>query len=522
MKAAIYARVSTKAQKEEGTSLESQVEACLKFAKEKGLEVRKEHIFTEDWPGTTLDRPILTKIRSIIRAKEVGALITYSTDRLARNPIHLAIVAEECEKHKVELTFVTELLDSSPEAQLIRYVKGYAAQVEREKILDRVTRGKKARALKGKLPMGGLGLYGYDYIPGNGDGKGVRKINEREAKVVNDIFHWLAKERLSTQSVCKRLVERGIPAPKGGQRWSTATVGRILRNPVYTGKTYAFKMRAIEPSDVNPDGKRYTKIRRELRPQEEWIELPRATPAIISEELFEAAQKQLKRNRELSPRNNKRHNYLLRGFVYCRQCGKKFYGEPEHYRYIYRCSSRRDLGLLRTCHNRSYDADWLDKEVWTRVKSILLKPELIIAELERRQSEESESDFLERDLETVKIKLANREKQKARVWRAFEIVGDEETFKRDIAVVNREIEDLRAEKSELERHIETRKQWKLDAESIKGFCQIARQNIQSFSFEEKRLALEALQIKVWINGEFIDVEGIIPIPEGEIVHQQSS
>ena len=113
MIAAIYCRVSTKGQKDEGSSLESQREACLKLASERGYDV--PHIFEEDWTGATLDRPRLNQVRSLIREKAIDAVICYATDRLARNPIHIAIIAEECDKKGIELIFVTEPLDNSPE-----------------------------------------------------------------------------------------------------------------------------------------------------------------------------------------------------------------------------------------------------------------------------------------------------------------------------------------------------------------------------------------------------------------------
>jgi len=39
MKAAIYCRVSTEDQEREGTSLQTQMEACLKYCHDKGYEV---------------------------------------------------------------------------------------------------------------------------------------------------------------------------------------------------------------------------------------------------------------------------------------------------------------------------------------------------------------------------------------------------------------------------------------------------------------------------------------------------
>ncbi|MBI4219536.1 MAG: recombinase family protein, partial [Chloroflexi bacterium] len=86
MKAAIYARVSTQRQKEEGSSLDTQVEAAMAFATAHGCTVSSQHIIREDWPGSTLERPALTRLREMVRRREFDQVIAYSTDRLARNP----------------------------------------------------------------------------------------------------------------------------------------------------------------------------------------------------------------------------------------------------------------------------------------------------------------------------------------------------------------------------------------------------------------------------------------------------
>ena len=57
----------------------------------------------------------------------------------------------------------------------------------------------------------------------------------------------------------------------------------------------------------------------------------------------------------------------------------------------------------------------------------------------------------------------------------------------------------------------------MDMSNIERFCEKARQNLQNFNYEDKRLALEALQVKIWIDGEAIEISGAIPISEGDIV-----
>jgi predicted site-specific integrase-resolvase len=104
--ALIYCRVSTKQQELEGTSLDSQEERCRQKAQELGYEVGR--VTREVYTGAELwDRPLLSRDRANIRARQFQALVVYATDRLARDPIHLAIIAEECERAGVDLIFVT-------------------------------------------------------------------------------------------------------------------------------------------------------------------------------------------------------------------------------------------------------------------------------------------------------------------------------------------------------------------------------------------------------------------------------
>jgi site-specific DNA recombinase len=77
MRAALYARVSTKDQKEEGSSLKTQIEACRNFAEQNSYEVPNELVFEEDWTGASLDRPKLDLVRGLVRGHDIDDLIVY-------------------------------------------------------------------------------------------------------------------------------------------------------------------------------------------------------------------------------------------------------------------------------------------------------------------------------------------------------------------------------------------------------------------------------------------------------------
>ncbi|MBI3412988.1 MAG: recombinase family protein [Candidatus Aenigmarchaeota archaeon] len=510
--AAIYTRVSTTRQKEEGTSLETQLERCLALAKAKGYEVPDEFIFKEDYSGATLDRPLLMHARLLLKEKKIDAFIVHSTDRLARNPIHIAIIAEECEKRKVELIFVTEPLDNTPEGQLIRYVIGYAAQIEKEKILERTTRGKKMRALRGKIPSAGhTSPYGYRYIPGRGDGEGIRAIVPENAEVVKKIYSWLVEEGLTLNAIVRRLRDLGIPSPSGKETWIKSTVHRVLTNPAYTGKTYAFTMTPAEPKRRLKSNPSRLLTSRAWRPRDEWIEVPGATPAIITEELFNSVQKQLQRNSELAKRNSK-HQYLFSGYVYCKWCGRRYWGMPKKKVPSYACAAKQHIDFPTKCRNRTYSAARLERLVWERLEEAMTNPDFVYELLRRRQETLLSGDSAEEDLKTIDAmldKLRNREVRLIRLYSFGEF--DDDLLQREKASIEIERKRLLSEKEVFEQRLKNLRRWQLDEEGIKSLCNLVLRRLQEFSFEARRLLLETLQLKVWIDGDSVELEAILPI-----------
>lgn len=440
MIAVVYSRVSTEDQEREGTSLRTQEEACRKYAEEQGYVVQDDYVIKEVYSGLTLERPELEQLRNWVSNKEVDGVVVYSTDRLSRDPVHLLLLVEEIEKKGVKLHFVTEPLDNSMEGQLLSFVRGWASKMEAVKIRERTIRGRRARALSGKLPGNTHArLYGYHYLPGKGVGEGVRYINEDEAKWVREMFRWLVEEGLSSNAITYRLRDLGVSTPSGKSFWSRRSVGNILKNPAYSGKTYAFTMTYDEPRHrIKPKVKQQkTGVIR--RPKEEWLEIPRATPSIISEELYEATQQQLQRNKELSTRNAK-NQYLLRGHIFYRRCGRRYWAcgrtAKRDYGYsypYYGCSGNMKIVSPIKCGKRRLSSNVIEPLVWEQIEAILAKPELVMAEIQRRQQESSDVDSVERELDRMEAQLANREKQKTRTWKAFELTGDEETFKANIS-----------------------------------------------------------------------------------------
>ena len=82
--AAIYARVSSERQKEEGT-IASQTALLLEYAKVHELSVPSEWIFEDEgYSGATLARPGLERLRDLAAEGQIEVVLIYAPDRLSR------------------------------------------------------------------------------------------------------------------------------------------------------------------------------------------------------------------------------------------------------------------------------------------------------------------------------------------------------------------------------------------------------------------------------------------------------
>ena len=523
MRAVIYCRVSTDSQETEGTSLQTQLEACTTYCQSKGYNIAYQ--FSEVCSGLTLDRPKLNELRELVRAHDIDVVVIYCLDRLSRDPVHGVIVTEELQKHNVSLEAVTETVESTDLGKLISYVRGYAAKLEAQKIRERTMRGARKRAEAGKIPIGGTGnLYGYYYVRGKVQGQGIRIENPDESKWLKQIFRWYVEDGIGVDRLAYKLRELGIPTPSGKGLWFASTVHKILTNTAYVGETYAFRETYGEPTyRLKNDGKKKN-TGRIVRPRDQWIALPNATPPIIPIEVFQMAQEKLQRNKELARRNTQ-EQYLLRGFIRCARCNRAYWGYVKQYKLTsgkkrklyYHCSGNLQMVSPIRCGNKNLNADKIETLVWAEVEKVISNPEIVISEVQRRRQEMENPNSLKQKLDQIDIQLKHLKKREQRVYRIYEFGGDEDLLIRDMTSIRTERQRLLDEKSQIESTLSKAHEIEEQRQGIEKFCELVKQKLSVFSIEEKRLALEALRIRVLVDGETVFISGSIPSTKGSVV-----
>lgn len=339
-KAFVYIRVSTQEQAEEGYSLGEQESRLQRYCEAMNWECVK--VFSDPaYSGSNMERPALKQMIKAIERNEAEIVLVDKLDRLSRSQFDtLYLIKKVFIPHNVAFVSRAESFDTStPFGRAMIGILAVFAELERERIKERMAEGKIGRAKAG-LYQGGYGLtYGYDYSVQTGQ----LEPNEYEAMVANDIFEMIA-DRMPLNAIANTLNEKGIKS-KWKKRWSQTVIRQMASNQVYVGK--------IMYKDTVYDG----------------LHEP-----IISQELFDRVQVIMKeRDRKYERcKAGKKYNSPLGGLIWCTHCGAKYaYRKYSANKAYYMCYSRAkcDAKLVKdpNCKNRTYRDSELDEAIYAEI-----------------------------------------------------------------------------------------------------------------------------------------------------------
>jgi site-specific DNA recombinase len=410
MNSAIYARVSSEGQAKDGT-IQSQMEALREYAQANQHEIIVECL-DDGYSGADLNRPGLDQLRDIASEGLIEAVLVLSPDRLSRKQAHQIILLEEFKKRNVQVNFISQPFGDSAEDQLMLSIQGAIAEYERAKILDRTRRGTQ-HAVKNGQVMGSNPPYGYRFVRKSQDAPAHYAIDPDEAEIVKLVYDCYVNQDMSCRAIAKQLEQDGFPSRSKINKWWPSTINAILKNETYTGIAYMNKTKAVVPGK-HPKIKHYRQRRKSAkveRPKEEWIALK--VPAIIGQELWQKAQKIVERNSALSPRNNSKHNYLLRGLVVCGHCGSMAPGHVSNAYTYYSCGAKRNKNLTTKPHviRVAVSHKKLDKKVWQGLVQLLDDPQRLQEQLGKKAERQrqlkhrpaQDTGKLEKELEKLQV-----------------------------------------------------------------------------------------------------------------------
>lgn len=384
MRAAIYARVSSAAQRDAHT-IENQLRALRSFVSRQGWTVAGEYI--DD--GRSAKTGKLDKRESFARlvrdadAHAFDVLAIVDVDRLTRTEDLAERAAVLGPFQRAGIRIVTpggaELDLRTMLGELYVTMQALVAAEENRKRAERIKLGKARAIAEGRKPSGPT-PYGLAYSRTTG-----WSLHRERAAIVREMFRRIIKGD-SCIDIARDFHARDVPPPRGP--WSRHKVWQILRSRHPAGEWIADKRARLSMS----------------------------VPAIVSESTWQGAQEALLAHGKRAIRKVK-HTYLLEGLAVCSRCGspiairsatvnpQRTNGNPSPAAYLCRrrklerlSEPRCDAPILKT-------AD-VDERVWLKISAALQSPSLA-AELTRRaQARDADRKGWESDVAEYRRKLA--------------------------------------------------------------------------------------------------------------------
>ncbi len=336
----IYSRYSSAGQNDQ--SIDGQIDACKKYAAQRGFRVVGEYI-DRAISGTHADsRP---EFQRMIRDSKKGAfqyVLVWKLDRFARNRYDSAIYKTELKKHGVRVLSVTEGIDEGNDSIILEAVLEAMAEEYSRQLSQNVRRGLHQNAEK-QLSLGGYAPLGYRV-----ENKRL-VVDQKEAEIVKFVFQAYADGMTKTE-IAKECNRRGWRT-RLGKPFTVNSFSVMLKNQTYVG-TYTFK---------------------------DEIAIEDAIPPIVKRDVFDKVSSLLARNRRAPGRVKAKEEYQLQGKLFCGYCGAPMVGESGRGRrgvnyHYYACGTRKKL---HTCQKKNEKKDFLEWYVVEQITTHVLTEQRI-------------------------------------------------------------------------------------------------------------------------------------------------
>jgi len=391
-KAAIYARVSTVAQAEEGFSIDGQIALLKDVSAHNGYEIYNVYV-DRGISGKNMDRPALQQMNEDARQGKFEIIMVYKANRLARNTSDLLKMVEEYQKNNIQFMSYSEKFDTtSATGKLMLQIISSMSEFERNQIVENVTMGLEKRAKNGYY--NGNKLLGYDKISND---KRHLTINESEAEIVRRIFNEYANGK-GYRAIANGLNKDGLRTKKGNP-FDIAGVKYILNNVFYIGQIKfqqyigwnEKRRKGYNPNPIIAEGRHEPIIEKEL-----WDKVHRR--------MTEMSKK---------PQVHGKGSNVLTGLIRCPVCGhahaasntvNMVKGEKKKIRY-YSCSQFKNKGAS-VCSANSIRADLIEPYVLNRIIEVINNDKILEKVVERTNERLQEHPIqIDRNINIKKTEL---------------------------------------------------------------------------------------------------------------------
>lgn len=510
-----YLRVSTEEQAAEGRSgLTRQLRAIAARAAASGWAITWDRLLSDESSGFSFeDRASLQKLlKQDALPVPLQGLVIESLDRLSRNADwHQGFLIERFSKMNVELKFYQEF-----NSRIERQVLGAISQdgMERQKAM--MQQGLIDKARSGRITAK-RAAYGYQLVDRHGlVGPTVKKdthyaILEEEAVHVRFMFENVAGQ-LSLNKVAAALRSRGI-VTRSEAPFDIASLRFIVRNPVYKGQYISKAIRVTKEWD---EARQKRVERRTRRPVEEQIIVP--VPAIVTSELWSAANARLDKNREQSSRRTKSQYLLNGGIMKCATCGRTIYangGSQLYRKAFYACQSDIQKWRGHWCGQPHVSARVIETAVWNAIVAIVTRPDLLEAAFTARMKDKDSRADQQARISDLEKKLVAHSVKEDRLHQAYlaeaYTVEEYKRYRAELAEARITLQDAL---NEAQLQLDVSEDMLAKQRSIKALAKVlSGKDLTQLSFEAKKKVIRSIcdRIEVDINARTFTIFGALNI-----------
>lgn len=368
-----------------------------------------EEIIDDGFSGTSLNRPALQRLLSMVEQNQVGAIVMKDLSRLGRNYLEVGYLLDLVFPRFLVRTIAVN--DGYDSLNVGEYTGGIELALRNLKndfySRDLSVKVKSARdvLLTQGHHMGGI-PFGYQKLSKDTD----IQIDPEAAEIVRLVFQMAAYQRMSPSDIAREMNKREIITPskyrqlKGGRYkrvqsiWMPATVRNILWNLTYTG-SFAKYQGHYHTVGHGP----YTSI-----PREEWEIIENALPPIITKETYDLAWSSIKHSNRRTGRKEKsppKHSVLSKK-LYCGCCGMQMRLKKRK-GLIYICPSAEFKPEGNQCELVQCSAAALEAVVLDTVNQLArLSAKQVNLAVQKQKSAEQKIASVERSIAKVRRKLS--------------------------------------------------------------------------------------------------------------------
>lgn len=415
IRVAVYIRVSTDRQVEDGHGLESQLHVVRNYINSRdNLELAwEQYIYQEEWVSWVDDihlRPELSRLIDDIKFSSESpfdTVIVYKIDRFARKLSVLLNIIDELRWHWVGFISTQEMIDTNTVfGNAMLGILWVFAELEKNMIQERTALWRE-RSLNKWTWIRDVYWFRRDT-----DKRPV--VHQREEGVIKEIFDMFVNAKMSVWQIARELTERKELIPDVSMKWERSkakniynwwdkTLRKILANHIYIWIYY------YDKSKSEKDSQTWKRIVTELDISDR-TKSEITHRAIIDEAVFAKAQERL----SLTQRQSKTDTpYLLSRLVKCDACAsQRARGmlawiwkntNAKKWKRYYQCLSKKSkYKWWEKCKVLPIAEEDLDRLVLHRIRGILNRPQTIKRYYNNALSRKSKAQYTQEKLDKLK------------------------------------------------------------------------------------------------------------------------